>query len=770
MQCRQLPLNSKWRFLVCCLELRSLRFGVWALLFILNKTLNIDKSYIYYYIKNMKRALLYIVIILLLLFGVSCTNNIINENTVLTPVKTGVSSDEGQNNPPQESSSLFPERKPELRYAQQMTTGNRVTGYWVSGYNYIGSALVIPETYDDGINGELPVYGISSEAFRDCDYLKSVTIPYSIKDIDSEAFADCSSLQTVNFSEQSNLTQISDNTFSGCTSLQSITIPSSVKYIGSEAFANCKRLENVRFVDDSKLEAIGKNAFLNCNKIAEIVIPDSLSLMDSAFNGCTSLKKVTVPFIGTRKTTTFLYPEIGKVIEEWTEGGLLLNFGSATNSIESITVTGGNRTANFDMSRVSITLNEGMTLSLSAKITALPSLSYPQGSTLIVEEGGKFRVENNCVIDSDGTLCRVPEDIDSFPQVSGVKKIGEKVFTSCEQYTDIVLPSSIEDIDLSAFNKLSVLSLSWDGNEKYRVQNNCIIEKESEKVVWGCSSSTIPEGTLIIGESAFEGTKIENVIFPSSLTEIKERAFYECTTLSSVTIPSDCNLTTIGIRAFGHCEDLSSFPIANALKKIDDYAFSYCLKLNSFTFNPSLYFIGKQAFCCTALSSVVLSECIVDDGCFCDCKELISADFSLLKSQFLASNVLYGCTKLQTVTLPDHVLYLGSCCFYRCVSLSEITLPSELVSIGEKDFFECSALKTMLIPANVTQIGNNAFYKCSGLESFIFESTVPFYYRLSQYEKENNPFAEADVPIDVSTTERNIKTFVKYSKIGYYER
>ena len=76
----------------------------------------------------------------------------------------------------------------------------------------------------------------------------------------------------------------------------------------------------------------------------------------------------------------------------------------------------------------------------------------------------------------------------------------------------------------------------------------------------------------------------------------------------------------------------------------------------------------------------------------------------------------------------------------------------------------------MLIPANVTQIGNNAFYKCSGLESFIFESTVPFYYRLSQYEKENNPFAEADVPIDVSTTERNIKTFVKYSKIGYYER
>ena len=264
--------------------------------------------------------------------------------------------------------------------------------------------------------------------------------------------------------------------------------------------------------------------------------------------------------------------------------------------------------------------------------------------------------------------------------------------------------------------------------------------------------------------------KIESIALPASVTEIEEQAFYNCENLASLSLPADSALTTIGIRAFSHCSKLTSFPAATCLEKIENYAFAYCKELSSFVFDSALNYIGNQGFCGTALTSVVLPDCVVSNECFCNCTELVSADISRFSGQHLPNSLFFGCVKLQEVLLNPAIVNIGYDCFRNCSSLTEITLPTALQYIGSHAFASCSGLKNILIPVNVRTIMQNAFYGCSGLESFLFENTTPFYWEMNDLEKTNNPTLESHVLVDVTTTENNLTTFVKYNKIGYYQR
>ena len=60
-----------------------------------------------------------------------------------------------------------------------------------------------------------------------------------------------------------------------------------------------------------------------------------------------------------------------------------------------------------------------------------------------------------------------------------------------------------------------------------------------------------------------------------SVTRIGDRAFYECTSLTSVEIPN--SVTSIGHNAFSLCSSLTSVEIGNSVTSIGDYAFSNCI-------------------------------------------------------------------------------------------------------------------------------------------------------------------------------------------------
>ena len=209
---------------------------------------------------------------------------------------------------------------------------NNDTEYEVIGYTGTSTEVYIPSTYNGkpvtSICGEYyqPRYDGTGEydadgAFFNCDYIKSVTIPYSIKKIGVGAFADCTalqsieipstvitlgdgafafceSLQSVTFEKGSQLTSIGKETFAYCTSLKAIEIPANVTsiscfmdgYMFPGPFYACESLENVTFEENSQLTSIGDYAFSRCESLQAIEIPASLiSIGSDAFSNCYKL-------------------------------------------------------------------------------------------------------------------------------------------------------------------------------------------------------------------------------------------------------------------------------------------------------------------------------------------------------------------------------------------------------------------------------------------------------------------------------------------------
>ena len=75
-----------------------------------------------------------------------------------------------------------------------------------------------------------------------------------------------------------------------------------------------------------------------------------------------------------------------------------------------------------------------------------------------------------------------------------------------------------------------------------------------------------------------------------------------------------------------------------------------------------------------------------------------------------------GCEGLESVILPDGLLFIDEKAFDGCVSLESIELPSKITIISNNVFFGCSALRSVTMPPNINEIGDMAFYGCSQLK------------------------------------------------------
>lgn len=80
---------------------------------------------------------------------------------------------------------------------------------------------------------------------------------------------------------------------------------------GSTDYAS--KITEIIFEEESNCKIIGTYAFAYCTKLTSIVIPDSVVKIGTAvFSGCSSLKEMTIPFVGSEagKTSkdTYQYP------------------------------------------------------------------------------------------------------------------------------------------------------------------------------------------------------------------------------------------------------------------------------------------------------------------------------------------------------------------------------------------------------------------------------------------------------------------------------
>ena len=157
------------------------------------------------------------------------------------------------------------------------------------GIDYLGEKNLPSEVSFEGKNYTVTVIG--TNAFIYCNYLESIRLPETIKEIKEFSFCNCSSLREINFPE--GLEIIEMGAFETCMELTSLKFPSSLKEIGISSFGFCSQVEEIEFGEN--LQSIGILAFQGCSSLRTLSLPATVTeIGKNAFSYCLSLEDINV--------------------------------------------------------------------------------------------------------------------------------------------------------------------------------------------------------------------------------------------------------------------------------------------------------------------------------------------------------------------------------------------------------------------------------------------------------------------------------------------
>lgn len=107
-----------------------------------------------------------------------------------------------------------------------------------------------------------------------------------------------------------------------------------------------------------------------------------------------------------------------------------------------------------------------------------------------------------------------------------ITNIGPLAFMNCKDLKRIFLPSNIQEIGNGAFcgDYLNACEFVLDeSNPTHRVENGCIIERATNKLVAAPLNAIIPEGVLSIGRLTFFGMwHCTEIYIPASVAEFED--------------------------------------------------------------------------------------------------------------------------------------------------------------------------------------------------------------------------------------------------------
>lgn len=129
---------------------------------------------------------------------------------------------------------------------------------------------------------------------------------------------------------------------------------------------------------------------------------------------------------------------------------------------------------------------------------------------------------------------------------SNVKSIGHSAFSGCEKLKKITIPAKTEKIGdyvFSGCDNLETITVK-SGNKIYSGTGKCLTEKKTKTLLAGGTKSKIPDDGSVatIGENAFAGRNIKNIVVPDGVTLIKQTAFGECRELETCILPDGCEI------------------------------------------------------------------------------------------------------------------------------------------------------------------------------------------------------------------------------------
>ena len=534
--------------------------------------------------------------------------------------------------------------------------------------------------------------------------------------------------------------------------LTSIYIPNSVKSIGGFAFENNKNLESVHLPENGctighrggYLDAHG-SIFDGCTSLKTITIPDGLDVIDPThFETCISAlsapKLESVTFAkGTSTICNGLLancPSLKSINIPDSVKSIGASVFSDCEALESIDIPDsvksiGSYAFSGCEALESVRLPEGG-CEIGAKkgygdcgrifsgCTSLKRIAIPDGLTTPDAHNsttGAFAapalesvaIANNASAIDGGLLANCPS-LKSVDIPDSVKSIGAFAFSGCEALESVRLPEGGCEIG-------SVFFSYNDGPKRYG------------NVFQGCTSLTnlhIPKGITALSSenyyawdySMFSAPALKSVTFEDSVNALSASMFKNCEALEAVSIPN--GVKTIPSYCFSNCKALTSLDIPESVKTIEGCAFKGC-----------------------GFASINLPDTVkaIHDGAFADCASLSTVNLPTkgveLGGSYYPSNsnsgTFAGCTALKSITLPDGITggMLGAPALTNvkfapgikkinglggCTALSNVIVPDSARQICEGSFSGCVSLQRIDIPEGVTSISNSAFGYCKSLQ------------------------------------------------------
>jgi len=249
---------------------------------------------------------------------------------------------------------------------------------------------------------------------------------------------------------------------------------------------------------------------------------------------------------------------------------------------------------------------------------------------------------------------------------------------------------------------------------------------------------------------AFQSSSISSITIPASVTTIGERAFGWNNSLSSITVDVDnpsytsessilynkAKTQIIAVAPAGISGDIS---IPAGVTSIGEYTFQGCNYLTGITLPDSVTSIGNYAFqSCTNLAAITIPAGVTNIGeaLFSYCNNLAGITVDANNSWYLSeNNILYNKAKTQiiavapagisgTLNIPSGVTTIGNSAFSGCGILTDITFPASVRTIGDQAFSNCYNLASINIPSGVTSIGSSAFQSCYSLADIALPASV----------------------------------------------